>query len=55
MEIGGDRWEIGVGRPLSLPKQIPIQEGFDMAPSPVVKGLGGAVVAATVLLYVIFW
>ena len=46
---------ITAARPLSAPKQIPIQEGFDMAPSPLVKGLGGAVVAATVVLYVIFW
>ncbi len=41
--------------PLEKPKEMPVQENFDLTPSPLVKSLGAAVVAATVALYIVFW
>ena len=34
---------------------LPVQKGFDMTPAPALKLLGPLVIAATVVLYVIFW
>jgi SSS family solute:Na+ symporter len=42
-------------RPLREPKILPVKEGFDMRPAPVLKWLCGLVILATVALYIIFW
>jgi SSS family solute:Na+ symporter len=42
-------------KPLAEPKKLPIREEFDMKPSPIVTWLGGGVIAATLVLYIIFW
>jgi len=41
--------------PLRKPVELPVQEGFDLRSSPLVKGLGAVVVALSIALYVIFW
>ncbi|MBN2327972.1 MAG: solute:sodium symporter family transporter, partial [Candidatus Omnitrophica bacterium] len=42
-------------KPLPFPRTIPVKEGFDMSPSPLAKWLGGAVIAAVVLFFIVFW
>jgi SSS family solute:Na+ symporter len=42
-------------KPLPEPKIMPVREGFDMKPTPSVIWLGAAVIAATLVLYGIFW
>lgn len=42
-------------KPLAEPKQMPVREDFDLKPSPLVVWLGGAVIAAVITFYVIFW
>ena len=42
-------------KPLTEPKIIPVKEDFDMKLTPSVVWLGAAVIAVTVLLYIIFW
>jgi len=41
--------------PLRKPKVMPVKEGFDMKPTPVVLWLGVVVIVLTVVLYVMFW
>ena len=41
--------------PLHTPKTMPVREGFDMKPAPLVKILGAAVIILTICLYIIFW
>ncbi|MBN1155818.1 solute:sodium symporter family transporter [candidate division KSB1 bacterium] len=41
--------------PLHHPKTMPVREGFDMKPAPLVKILGAAVIVSTIVLYIIFW
>ncbi len=41
--------------PLPHPKAIPTREGFDMKPDPAVLWLGLAVIAVTIILYIVFW
>lgn len=42
-------------RPLQQPKELPVQENFDMRSTPVLKYLCAAIVILTVALYIIFW
>jgi len=42
-------------KPLAEPKDMPVREDFDLRPSPAVIWLGGAVIAAVITFYVIFW
>ena len=42
-------------RPLKESKLMPVKEGFDMKPTPLVLWLGILVIALTVALYIIFW
>jgi len=42
-------------KPLPAPVEMPVNENMDMTPSPIVKMLGYAVVALTVILYIVFW
>lgn len=42
-------------KPLPEPKVMPVREKFDMKPAPLVKYLGMAVIAVTIILYIIFW
>jgi len=42
-------------RPLEKPKEMPVQENFDMRPSRSVMWLGSAVIAAVIIFYIIFW
>ena len=42
-------------KPLAEPKKMPVRENFDMKPTPAVLWLGLAVIAATIVLYIIFW
>jgi SSS family solute:Na+ symporter len=42
-------------KPLAEPKVMPIKADFDMRPTPSVLWLGGAVIAAVVAFYIIFW
>jgi len=42
-------------KPLPEPKVMPERENFDMKPAPAVVWFGTAVIAVTVLLYIIFW
>ena len=46
---------ITIAKPLSEPKVMPVREEFDMKPTPSVVWLGGAVIAITLVLYIIFW
>jgi SSS family solute:Na+ symporter len=46
---------ITILKPLPQPKVLPIREEFDMKPSGSVLWLGGAVIAITIALYIIFW
>jgi SSS family solute:Na+ symporter len=42
-------------KPLKVPVVMPVLKGFDMTPAPALKFLGPLVIAATVVLYIIFW
>ena len=42
-------------KPLAEPKVMPVREEFDMRPTPCVLWLGVLVIAATLVLYAIFW
>ena len=42
-------------KPLQKPKEMPVQENFDMRPAPSVVWLGNAVIAAVIGFYIIFW
>jgi len=42
-------------KPMEQPKEMPVLERMDMSAAPGVKFWGGAIIAATVLLYIIFW
>ncbi|MHC4739533.1 MAG: solute:sodium symporter family transporter [Planctomycetota bacterium] len=46
---------ITFAKPLAEPKVMPVREDFDMKPAPSVVWLGAGVIAATLVLYVIFW
>jgi SSS family solute:Na+ symporter len=46
---------ITYAKPLAEPKVMPVREDFDMKPTPSVVWLGAAVIAVTLVLYVIFW
>ena len=46
---------ITVLRPLAEPKVMPVREQFDSRPAPSVAWLGGVVIAATIVLYIVFW
>jgi len=46
---------ISLINPLKKPKEMPVQENFDMRPAPSVVWLGSAVIAAVIVFYVIFW
>ncbi len=42
-------------KPLDGPKVMPIKADFDMRPTPSVLWLGGAVIAAVIAFYIVFW
>ncbi len=42
-------------KPLAEPKKMPVREDFDLRPSLAVVWLGGAVIAAVITFYIIFW
>jgi SSS family solute:Na+ symporter len=42
-------------KPLKAPVVMPVQEGFDMTPARGIKWLGPLIIAATLVLYAIFW
>jgi len=42
-------------KPMAEVKELPRREGFDMKPTPVIVWLGSAIIAATIVLYIIFW
>ncbi len=42
-------------KPLKEPKTMPVREDFDMRPAPQVLLLGGAVIAAVIAFYIVFW
>jgi SSS family solute:Na+ symporter len=42
-------------RPLKVPVTMPVNEDFDMKPSRSVYTAGLAVIAVTIVLYIIFW
>lgn len=42
-------------RPLSEPKTLPVRADLDVRTTPAVRNLGLAVIAATILFYVVFW
>jgi SSS family solute:Na+ symporter len=42
-------------KPLKVPVVMPVLKGFDMTPAPALKYLGPLVIAATIVLYIIFW
>lgn len=46
---------ITIRKPLTEPKQMPVRENFDMRPAPSVLLLGGAVIAAVIAFYIVFW
>lgn len=48
-------WVITFVNPLPEPKKMPVRKEFDMRPAPLVKILGGTVILATIILYIIFW
>ena len=41
-------------KPLPVPVVLPVQKDFDLTPAPAMKILGPLVIAATIILYVIF-
>ena len=42
-------------KPLDKPREMPVREDFDMKATPIIKWLGAGVIAATLILYVVFW
>jgi SSS family solute:Na+ symporter len=42
-------------KPLKVPVVMPVLKGFDMTPAPALKFLGPLIIAATIVLYIIFW
>jgi len=46
---------ITLARPLAEAKPMPVQKDFDLRPSKAVLWLGGAVIAAVLAFFVIFW
>lgn len=46
---------ITIWKPLKEPKALPVQEGFDMSSTPVLKYLCAAIIIITIILYIIFW
>jgi len=46
---------VTVVKPLKEPKKLPVNKGIDMRSSPMIKIWGAIVVAATAVLYIIFW
>ena len=42
-------------KPRTIPREMPVREGFDMRTPAVAKWTGAALVAVTVTLYIIFW
>ncbi len=46
---------ITIAAPLAEARVMPVREEFDMKPAPSVVWLGAAVIAATLVLYAIFW
>jgi len=46
---------ITVSKPLAVPKVLPKREEFDMRPTRSVAWLGAAVIAITLVLYMVFW
>ena len=46
---------ITVIKPLPRPVEMPVREDLDMKPAPMIKWLGGIVIAITITLYIIFW
>jgi SSS family solute:Na+ symporter len=46
---------ITIVKPLKEPIKLPKRENFDMSPTPSVLGLGLAVIAVTLVLYILFW
>ena len=42
-------------KPLPQPKEMPINQNFDMRPAPSVVWLGGAVILAVIGFYILFW
>jgi len=46
---------ITIVRPMPEPKKMPVNEDIDLKASPAAMAMGAVVVAATVVLYVIFW
>ena len=46
---------ITVLKPLKEPKVLPVREDLDLTTSPVVKLVGGLVIAGVAVFYLIFW
>ena len=46
---------ITLARPLREPKELPVQENFDLRSTPVLKYMCAAIIILTVALYIIFW
>ncbi len=46
---------ITLARPLREPKELPVQENFDLRSTPVLKYLCAAIIILTIALYIIFW
>ena len=46
---------ITLARPLAEPRSMPVKRDFDMTSSPLVMWCGGAVIAAVIAFFVIFW
>jgi SSS family solute:Na+ symporter len=46
---------ITLTRPLATPKVMPVQRDFDLRPSKAVLWLGGAVIAAVLAFFIVFW
>ncbi|MCR4396023.1 MAG: transporter, partial [Candidatus Saccharicenans sp.] len=42
-------------KPLSQPKELPVQQNFDLRSTPVLKSLCAAIIILTIALYIIFW
>ncbi|MDI6697443.1 MAG: solute:sodium symporter family transporter [Candidatus Saccharicenans sp.] len=46
---------ITLARPLREPKELPVQENFDLRSTPVLKYMCAAIIILTIALYIIFW
>ena len=46
---------ITVLKPLPRPVEMPVRGDIDMKPAPMIKWLGGIVIAITITFYIIFW